>query len=72
MKLYDVARAGEIQFTAEHAHAAHGQQTGTLAGLPFIVAAFVEQFPLDRAQVVRPLLLDVDERPLPAAEGEVL
>ena len=32
----------------------------------------VEEFPLHCAQVFFPLLLDVDERPLAAAEGKVL
>ena len=62
MKLYDVARAGEVQFTAEHAHAAHGENVVALFGQRFIVAADVVELPLCGAGIFLPLLLDVDER----------
>lgn len=32
----------------------------------------VEQLPVDGAQIFRPLLFQMDQRPLSAAEGEVL
>ena len=72
MKLYDVARAGEVQFTAEHAHAAHDEGVVALFGQRFIVAADVVKLPLCGAGIFLPLLLDVDERLLPTAEREVL
>ena len=72
MKLYDVARAGEVQFTAEHAHAAHDEGVVALFGQRFIVAADVVELSLCGAGIFLPLLLDVDECPLAAAEREVL
>lgn len=36
------------------------------------MGAPVQKRPLDGAQVLRPLPLEMDERPLAAAEGEVL
>ena len=40
--------------------------------LACVVGAPVEQIALHRAQVFLPLLLQVDQRPLAAAEGKVL
>jgi hypothetical protein len=36
------------------------------------VRPLVENVPLDRPQIFRPLLFEVDERPLPPAERKVL
>ena len=51
---------------------AQNQQIAALFHLLFVVGAAVHQVSLHRAYIIRPLLLQVDQRPLPPAEHKVL
>ena len=48
------------------------QYVSPLLGKPLVVRPLVEDVSLDRPQVFRPLLFEVDERPLSPAERKVL
>ena len=72
MKFYNIADAGQPQAMADYPHAAHNQKITALFTKRIIMAAFVQQMTFDRAQVFGPLLLQMDQRPLPPAEAEML
>lgn len=54
-----------------NAHSTHDQQI-TAAFRAAVVRLFVQNGAVYRAVILRPLVLDMDERPLPTAECEVL
>ena len=57
---------------ADHPHSTGDEQIFAALGLGIVVAAGVVQLPFGGAQIFRPLLLQVDQCPLTAAEGKVL
>ena len=61
-----------MQPVADHSQAPHGQQIAALFVKRFVVAALVQEMPFGGAQVFGPLLFQMDERPLAAAEAEML
>ena len=72
VKLHHIALAGQAQGRGEHGQAAEDQ--GVPPALPerCVVSPAVEHAALHGAQILLPLLLQVDQRPLAAAEGKVL
>lgn len=71
-KFHDVTDAGQPQPVADDPHAAHRQQVAALFPQGFIMAAFMQQVALGGAQVLGPLLFQISECPLPAAERKML
>ena len=55
-----------------HAHAPRRQRFSAALKQRLVVRALVHELPLHRTHVFRPLLLDMNQRPLPAAEREML
>ena len=72
MEFHHVTLAGEAQSVGHDGQAPEDQ--GIAPPLPggLVVGPSVEQVPLHRAQVFRPLVFHMDQRPLPPAEGKVL
>ena len=56
----------------DDAHSAHLKQTAALLPLRLVVAAGMVQPPLGGAEVLAPLVFQMDQRPLAAAKAEVL
>ena len=71
-ELHHIAGPGQAQPVADDPHAAHRQQVTPLFPKGIVVAPFMQQLPLDGAQVFGPLLFEVNQRPLPPAKAEVL
>ena len=71
-EFHHIAMPRKPQPPAVDTHPAHHQQVAALFGKGIVVAAVVFQAPLGSAQVFRPLLLQVDERPLAAAKRKML
>lgn len=57
---------------ADHPHSTGDEQAAPAFGLGGVMAAGVLQPPLGSAQIFAPLLLQVNQGPLAAAEGEML
>ena len=71
-KLHDVALTGEAERQRVNAQAARDDRVAAALAQLLIVGALVQKRALRGAQVLCPLLLDMDQRPLPPAEPEVL
>ena len=72
-ELDDVAVSAEAKPTADHLHPSGDEQAAAPFGLVCVMADAAWSSWLDGAAVLRPLLLfQMDERPLAAAEAEVL
>ena len=71
-ELHHVAGAGHAQPMADHPHSAGDEQAAPAFSLGGIVAAGVLKPPLGSAQIFAPLLLQMNQRPLTTAEGEML
>ena len=72
VKFNHIAHAYDIQALRSNPEASGNQQIPAGFELRIIMRTPVEEHALHRARVFRPLLLDMDQRPLPAAKGEVL
>ena len=57
---------------ADHAHSAHDQKIAALFRKAFVMTALMFQSPFGRAQIFGPLLLQMDQCPLPATKAEML
>ena len=71
-ELQHVAGAGNAQRRRKDPHPARNQQIAPTLKAVLVVRALVEQRAVGRVEIVRPKLLNVNERPLPAAERKVL
>ena len=71
-ELYHVALAGQSQRVGNDGEAAKDERIAAALAGGFIVGATVQKAALHRAQVFLPLVFDINQRPLPPAEGEVL
>ena len=72
MELHDVALAREPQRAGVHRQPAHDKDVAAPFPQLLVVRAAVHQVALRGQHVVRPRLFKVDERPLTAAEREML
>ena len=72
MKLHRVTGAGDTQSRGKDAQTSGNQPIGALLREKLNVNLLVQEFSLCGPQIVRPGLLDMNEGPLPAAEGEML
>jgi hypothetical protein len=71
-ELHDVAAAGYAEARGLDAQSPNRQNIAAFFGKALVVRPLVQQLPLDRPHVFRPLLFKADERPLPPAEREML
>ena len=67
-----VALPGHPQGGREHVHATGDKEIAPALGKPLVMGVLVHQSPIRGAEIFRPLVLDMDERPLPSAEFKVL
>ena len=67
-----VALAGNAESAGEDAHTARSYHTVAPLRQRLVVRALMHQPAVGRAQVLRPLILDMDKRPLPPAEQKML
>lgn len=72
MELHHITLSGETQGRGSHRQPPQDQNVSTVLPRLLIVGTMVEEIPLRRAEIVPPLLLDVDKCPLPSVEGKVL
>ena len=72
MELHHVAFPRDPQRMGDHGEAAKDQQIAPALAKRLVVGAAVHQAALHRAQILLPLILHVNQRPLPPAEGKVL
>jgi hypothetical protein len=68
----NIAASGHAEDRRLYPESANCEYAAALFREIFVVGAFVQDISLDRIQVIGPLLLEMYECPLPAAEGEVL
>lgn len=64
--------ARNAKSAGKYGQAAQDEQIPAPFALLFVVGAGVHQIALYRAQIFLPLVFNVDQRPLPAAENEML
>ena len=72
MILQHVAGPGHPQGTGKHPYPPHRQQVSPALPQVLVVGPLVQNVPFHRAVVLLPLVLNVDQGPLPAAELEML
>ena len=72
VKLHDVTLAAEAERQRVNMQAARDDRVAAAFAKLLVMGALVQKRALRGAQVLRPLLLDMDQRPLPAAEFEML
>lgn len=72
VELHHITFPGDAQRGRDNGQPPEDQEIAPALPRLLIVGAAVEQIALHRAKIVLPLLFDVDQRPLAAAEGEVL
>ena len=72
MKFQHIAGAGDAQSPGEDPHITGDEQVSPALGQVPIVGVGVKDSAVRGAEVLRPLVLDMDQRPLPAAEFEML
>ena len=71
-ELHDIAVPAETQSVADDLHPPRDEQIAPPLRLGGIVAPVVLQPPFRSAKVLRPLLFEVDQRPLTPTEAKVL
>jgi hypothetical protein len=72
VKFYYIAAPADSQIGTVNAHIPGDDQVTTLFPERAIVDLFVENLPVHSPNVFCPLLFNVDQSPLTAAEGEML
>ena len=72
VKFHHVALAGEPKLMGDHLQSSEDQRIAPVLTSCLIVGPAVEKIALHCPQVLLPLLLQVDQRPLPPAERKVL
>ena len=72
VKFQHVARAGNAERTRENTHIARDDEISSAFRKRAVVGIFVKDRSVSGAEIFRPLVLNVNERPLAAAELEVL
>lgn len=72
MKLHRVTLSGDTQHRRVDCQPSHGQAIPTALLKFLVVDAFVHEMAVHCSAIFRPLVFDVDQCPLAAAEGEVL
>ena len=72
MELQHIAGAGHTQRLGKNTHITGDEEVSPALEKPTVVGVFVEDRPVGGAGIFRPLILNMDERPLAAAELEVL
>ena len=71
-ELHHVALSGQPQRQRLHAQPTDDEQIAPRLAQLLVVRPLVEKISFHRAHVLRPLLLNVNERPLPPAKPEML
>lgn len=71
-EIQHVARAGNAERARENAHIARDEEISPAFGKCAVVRVFMQDRAVRRAVILRPLVLDVNERPLAAAELKML
>ena len=72
MEFNDVANARRIQFMRNHPEAARNQHIAAPLDQVLVVRTAMKKISIDRAHVVRPLLLNENQRPLPRTKRIML
>ena len=72
VKLQHIAGTGHTQCPGKNTHITGDEEVSPALEKPAVVGVFVEDRSVSGAEIFRPLILNVDERPLAAAELEVL
>ena len=72
VKFHDIRDAAHTELCRGNAQSARHEQIPARFVQAAVMTFLVDNLPLDCAQVFLPLLLDVNERPLPAAKEEML
>ena len=72
MELQHIAGTGHTQRPGKNTHITGDEEVSPALEKPAVVGVFVEDRSVSGAEIFRPLILNVDERPLAAAELEVL
>lgn len=72
LKFHHVALSAQSQRERLYAQAADNPQIASCLAQLLVMCPLVEQLPFHGSKILRPLLFDVDQRPLPAAELEML
>ena len=67
-----IAGAGHTQCPGKNAHIPGDEEVSPALGKSTVVGVFVKDRSVGGAEIFRPLVLDIDKRPLAAAELEVL
>lgn len=72
MKLQYIAGAGHTQRPGKNTHITGDEEISPAFGKCAVVRVFMQDRAVRRAVILRPLVLDVNERPLAAAELKML
>ena len=72
VKLQHIAGTGHTQRPGKNTHITGDEEVSPALGKPAVVGVFVKDRSVGGAEIFRPLILNMDERPLAAAELEVL
>ncbi|MPM64278.1 hypothetical protein SDC9_111164 [bioreactor metagenome] len=72
IKFHHIASTGDSQRSGKDPHPPNDQQIAPAFGGLRIVGALMKQVSVHRAQIFLPQSLQMDQRPLPPAEGKVL
>lgn len=72
MKLHRVALPGDAQLRRVDGQPSDGQAASAALPELLVVDVFVHELAVHRAVILGPLVFDMDQRPLTAAESEVL
>lgn len=71
-QFHDVALSADSQLSRMDGHSSGSQEVASFFGEESVVCVFVQNIPFDRTNIVCPQSFDVNQRPLPSAEREVL
>lgn len=71
-ELHDITFAADAEHCGKYTQPAHGQQIAAFLGKPGVMRLLVKDRTADRARILRPLPLDVNQCPLATAERKVL
>ena len=72
MKFQHITGAGNTQYPGKYPHIPGNDEISPAFGKIAVMGVFVENRPVGGAEILRPLVLNVNEGPLPAAELEML
>ena len=72
LKFHHVALSAQSQRERLYAQAADNPQIASCLAQLLVMCPLVEQLPFHGSKILRPLLFDVEQHPLPAAKPEML